>query len=214
MTEERRVNLQKSVIALGAVFAAVAMVGSATVWAQSFKLVVAQGGDGTLYLLTDHGRYTLVPVGISDDELNASVDLGPVDGDNLAIAWPTPAPTVAPIVTSVSPTATPVPVAAPEPFTPIQVSGRGEEATRPFRLPGGNFTSEWRISGGSPTCFKTVRLLSTSRQIPTTTILPTDYYGAAQKTGTTQVYNLPAGDYYANGVGGGCDWAITLLQLR
>jgi hypothetical protein len=195
--------MRRLLVPLAAVVVAVALVGSTSVFAQGFKLVIGQGNDGTLYVVTDHGRYTLVPVRISDDEVNASVDLGPVSGDNLAIAWPTPVPTAVPAATA-------APVAA---FQPVTVSGRGEEQTRPFSLPAGSYTSEWKIAGGSPRCFKTVRLYNTARQITTTALLPMDYYDAAPKTGTTQVYNLPEGTYYAGGVGSGCDWTITLKPL-
>src|SRR6478735_6142555 len=99
--------MRRLLVPFAAVLAAVALVGSTSVFAQSFKLVIAQGGDGTLYVVTDFGRFTLVPVGISDAEINASVDLGTIAGDQMALAWPTPVPTAEPTATLVPPTPIP-----------------------------------------------------------------------------------------------------------
>jgi hypothetical protein len=89
------------------VIVAIALVGWVSVYAQTIKFVVSQGSDGTLYVVTDHGRFTLVPVRISDDELNASVDLGAIDGGQLALAFSSPTDTPVPPA-AVPPTDTPV----------------------------------------------------------------------------------------------------------
>src|SRR4051812_13400528 len=107
--------MRRLVVPFTAVVAAMVIVGSSSVFAQPFKLQVAQGEDGTLYVVTDFGRFTLVPMPISADEINASVDLGTIAGNQIGAAFP--APTEVPAPTPVPPTAT----AVPAPPTPIPV---------------------------------------------------------------------------------------------
>jgi hypothetical protein len=183
------------------------------VFAQSFKLVVAQGSDGTLYVVTDHGRFTLIPVPIADDEINASADLGTIDSSQMALAMPTAAPLL-PTATPIPPTATPVPsatTATTTPFAPVTLSGHGEINTRPFHLVDGNYTSDWTVSGH---CFHAARLTAVDgRRLREDALSPAEVFDGS-RTGQTQLYNVPAGDYYAALNDSGCDWTINISSLK
>ncbi len=200
------------------------VVASGAVLAQSVKLVVAQGSDGALYLVTDHGRFTIMPVPISDDELNASIDLGTIDGGQFATAAPAPTPTSAPVAPTAAPTtvptAAPAPTLAPTaaPFSPITLSGHGSQNTRSFHLPAGNYTSHWQLTCPSQGVFYSGTTLrpvdsSANARLQTNTLLPSGSYHGTGGSGDTNLYSLPEGDYYANVNDSGCNWAVEIRPL-
>lgn len=160
--------------------------------AEAGKLVIAQGGDGTLYVVTDKGRYTLVPVGISDEELNASVDLGTVGGDQLV---------------------------QPVQQQPVTIEGEGGFNSAPFSLPAGNYLVTWtakpQASSRVNQCFYGASLKPVTPAAPGSGFISASL-GNAQvdgtKTGETRIYNVPAGDYYVT-ASSSCRWSVTLTPV-
>jgi hypothetical protein len=71
---------------------------------------IAQAGDGTLYVITPLGRYTLVPDVISDEDLAALPDLGSLPGGMIGAALPA--------------VPTPVPAAPALPAAPVETGSR------------------------------------------------------------------------------------------
>jgi hypothetical protein len=192
---------------------------ASTALAQPFpKLVVAQSGDGTLYLVTDHGRYTISPATISDDELNASVDLGPLDGSQVGSLVPVPTATPIPATaTPVPPTATPVPATAtpvpatPVPAQPITVSANGGKNSAPFHL-AGNVTSNWTVGGGQ-FCSGSARLEAVDGHLIMSDnhVIPLGLY-AKSASGQTQIYGISDGQYYVS-TDINCNWSVSLSPL-
>jgi hypothetical protein len=191
------------------------LVGWASVFAQTTKLVVAQGSDGTLYVVTDRGRFTLVPVAISDDEVNASVDLGALDGSQILGAAPVaaappapPAPTEAPI----APAATPVPP-TPVPVKPIALNGKGTLNTQAFHLSAGNYNVNWKahvdeVFGSYGASLKPV---TPNSRFFSGSLGSSGFLKQGQSAdGQTVVYNVPEGDYYVDASSPGATWTITL----
>jgi hypothetical protein len=197
------------VVALG-IFA------SSQVAAQVSPWRIAQGSDGTMYLIVGGGRYTIAPDAISDDELATLPDEGTIGGQLPlppvpAIAVLTSAPTATAVVAA-APTATPVPVQAEQPVT---VSGSGEMNSKPFALRGGNYTVSWAVTvakGGYG--YFSAGLVAVDPQNHSTAGAGSATFDSGQtKTGENQAYNLAPGQYYIHmstaGVGT-IDWKVTV----
>jgi hypothetical protein len=80
--------------------------------------------------------------------------LGTIAGNQMGAVFPAPTD-IADANPGPTNDKTPVPVAAvPAPFAPITVSGHGEGKTRSFRLPAGNYISNWKqphvLQDGAP----------------------------------------------------------------
>src|SRR5579884_2458839 len=106
---------------------------------------IVQGSDGTLYLITGATRYEVTPDSISDDDLAALQDGGPIGGSQLPQP---PAPPAAP--PPVVPPPAPQPPApappAPQPRQPITVTGSNSQNGQPFQLAGGNFAVTYTLT--------------------------------------------------------------------
>ena len=130
--------------------------------------------------------------------------------------WPTPSASPTPAATP-SPSPTPSPTASPTPSptlaagtplpSPIVLTGATDLNTAPFTLPAGDYRSDWEKAPGCA--------LSTYLE-------PTDATASGEWSlggshidgpvaGTTYVYGVPAGRYYAR-VQGSCHWTVTLTQ--
>jgi hypothetical protein len=73
------------------------------------SLQVAQGSDGSLYIVRGSGVWALVPAPISDADLAGLTQVGEVDGvilaENLLLVAPSPSPTAVPTLPAASPPA-------------------------------------------------------------------------------------------------------------
>lgn len=151
--------------------------------------VIAQGADGTLYLIGPAGRYTINPTPMSDDALAALPDLGPISG-----GLPTTQTTAAN-------------------DKPQTLTGQGALNTMPFSLQGGNYTIDWvAVGGATASCNQIAHL----RNVPTATAVNFDSRISNEIAakgqsihGQTQAYAVPNGQYYVES-DGGCGWSITI----
>jgi hypothetical protein len=132
-------------------------------------------------------------------------------------ATPTPAPaaptdTAAPAPTATAPPVPPTATAAPPPapaMAPVTTSGSGTQDTKAFALPAGHFHVTWRATAESAVgCFHGATLKATNEGA---FFGATAGSGLVQETadGSTEVYNVPAGEYYWS-VNSGCAWEITI----
>jgi hypothetical protein len=185
---------------------AFALGAASTALAQTpLKLVVSEDDFGTLYLVTDHGRFTLNPVYMSPGELDASVDLGPLSGAEVGAQVPTGTP-VPPTSTPVPPTSTPIPATA----QPITLSGSTGTNSTPLHL-AGNYTSNWSVSGAK-LCSGSAKIVAVDGHfIRNNEVIPLGFYDQPA-SGQTQVYGLTDGQYYVS-TNINCNWAINLSPL-
>jgi hypothetical protein len=178
---------------------------------QASRFAVVQSSDGTLYLLTRDGRYTLTPELISDDDLAKLPDLGTTSGISVSIP--------SALATQASPTTTSLPATAISSATnPVTISGQGTMNTKPFDLAAGNYTVDWTAKdnqgSGRVGCFHGASLKPVTPGRSFSESLGSGQVGASQTaTGQTQIYGVPAGQYYVDTTSG-CAWTITLTPLR
>jgi hypothetical protein len=161
---------------------------------------IAQGDDGTLYLIAGPVKYELTPDPISDDELAALQEGGPIGGSQLP---PQPAPT---------PT--------PQPRQPVTITETLGASSQPFALVG-NYTVTWtitnpnndRVFGVSILLQPTTSGLSAQQSIVNNITIP----AGQTTTGRAQISNVIAGQYGVSintgtlrgSPGNGPDWSMT-----
>ncbi len=123
-------------------------------------------------------------------------------------ATPSPSPTPSP---TASPTASPTPsptLAAGTPLpSPIVLTGATDLNTAPFTLPAGDYRSDWEKAPG---CALSTYLEPTDATSSSEWSLGGSHIDGPV-AGTTYVYGVPAGRYYAR-VQGSCHWTVTLTQ--
>jgi hypothetical protein len=207
--------------ALVAVVCAVAL-GWTSAVAQVAPWRIAQGSDGTLYLLTGDTRFTVSPDPISDEELAAMNDGGQLGGQlPMPPVSPVPPAQVVEVVvtaTLIPPTSTPAPVAtntsvpapAVVPEQPTTISGSGDVASRPFTLRGGNYTVSWTFTATGRSCFAAgASLLGVNGGLTSLGGRSVDLSSGQSSSGETQAYNLRAGQFYVKAYAS-CDWTVTV----
>ena len=190
---------QRLALAAACVLLVCASVGG-TVFAQAGPpWRIAQGDDGTLYLIAGPVKYELTPDPISDDDLAALQEGGPIGGSQLP---PQPAPTSVPL-----------------PRQPVIISETLGASSQPFAL-AGNYAVTWtianpnndRMSGVSILLQPTTIGLSPQQSIVNNITIP-----AGQTTnGRAQVSNVIPGQYEVSmntdaprgSPGNGPDWSM------
>jgi hypothetical protein len=174
--------------------------------AQPAPWQIAQGSDGTLYLIVGGTRFELVPDEISDDDL-AALDDGGTIGSQL------PAPTPVPSPTPLPPTETPVPTVPPE--APINFTGSGEQNTKALTLRGGTYTVGWSVNwpGTAPGGQRSFAALALKNvdlsQATPVNLVDKELDPGTTLSGETQAYSLPAGQYYVAAIGE-ASWKVTV----
>lgn len=122
----------------------------------------------------------------------------PVSSLSAATSSPTPIPTP-------SPTPIPTPVDDRVPFT---ITGSGTENSAPFHLDG-TYAVTWTATPSSDVgCFHAVDLVAVDPDMRVSETLGSALLdSAAPQTGTTYLYNIEPGDYFAR-ANSGCDWSL------
>ena len=175
------------------VFAAAALVAALSATAVSAQstgsATVVQGSDGTLYLVGQAGRYTLSPTSMTDAQIAALPDLGPISGD-------------------LSGTHPNLPSDQPQTLT-----GQSAMNTKPFSLQGGNYNIDWVATDGLGSSCNQIAYL---KSVPAagvaafSTLISNDQAAKGQTShGETQAYAVPAGQFYVASEGD-CGWSITV----
>jgi hypothetical protein len=161
--------------------------------AQAAPYRVATGSDGTLYLIANSGRYEMTPPAMTDADM-ALPDLGVYDLTvyNLGARPPT-------VVDQ-----------------PVTFTETGALNTKPFDLVGGNYSASFVAtvpSGSKSQCILSAYLKPVatdsgffSKEVASGTPTPDKAAG-----GETQIYNVPAGQYYVDATVSTCGpWTLTI----
>jgi hypothetical protein len=196
---------------------------AATAAAQATPGQVVSGPDGTLYLVTDAGRYTLVPGEISDADLAALPDLGTVTGELPPPGAAAPAPAEAAPPEAAPPEAGPEPAAGPEAEAPpaaapapaaeapITIEGQGSMVSRPFGLRGGEYAVTWSAQTSNPECSHNATLHDSATARVVGPLGGGQVFGG-RGSGQASLHDLPGGSYYIDAVST-CRWSITITPL-
>lgn len=108
----------------------------------------------------------------------------------------------------------PVPPAATQVPAPsgdsASFSGNGTQNTDPFHLNGGNYKADWTAQAGQYGCyngiiFKTTDASKFVYELISNKVLQ----GGGQDSGSTNLFNVDAGEYYFD-VNSGCDWTVSI----
>ncbi len=107
----------------------------------------------------------------------------------------------------------PPPAPPPTGEQPISFNGTTTLKTTSFHLNGGNYASTWTAKdSGTFGCYVGITLKSTDPSIFFLELIANKALGAGGSDGgTTQLYNVKAGDYYFD-VNSTCSWGVTLTH--
>jgi hypothetical protein len=98
--------------------------------------------------------------------------------------------------------------AAPPARTPVTVTGSGISKSKPFHLEG-NYAVDWTATpASSGGCFHGASLERADGTSLFESLANAILKDAEPKTGSTNLYNLDAADYYVN-ASSGCEWSFT-----
>lgn len=121
--------------------------------------------------------------------------------------------TTAPAQAAPAPTATQAPVATAE--DPVKLSGERAQNTKVFALKGGRYTATWetKLRRGQTSCYTSARIYRASDKRLLETVYSTTLSERERQTsasGETQIYGVPAGEYYLDVEETGCSWSVTI----
>jgi hypothetical protein len=92
--------------------------------------------------------------------------------------------------------------------SPVTVTGSGIEKSKPFAL-SGNYSVAWTATPDSDTgCYHGADLERADGEFMIETLVNEILDSKAPKSGTTQLYNLDATNYYVD-ANSGCSWSFT-----
>ena len=206
--------------------------------AQGIPGQVVGGRDGTLHLLTEGARYSLLPGAASGADLGtisgalpysalgALQEEGEGEGEQGEGEPGTPAPA----------SAEPAGVLAPEPESgeeaqpgeaepppedlgppplpveaPVTLDGQSSMLSRPFALRGGEYAVSWTAQTSAPECTHNATLHASEDGRPVQPLGGGQVFGGAA-SGQTSLHDLPGASYYVDAIST-CRWTITITPV-
>lgn len=109
----------------------------------------------------------------------------------------------------------PAPTAAPTSEDAVSLSGDRAQNSKPFTLKGGRYTATWdvKLRRGQSSCYTSAKILRTSDKRLLETVYSTtlsDRDRQSNASGETQLYGVPAGEYYLDVAETGCSWSVEI----